>query len=237
MTTAAEMIVNGLRLELPEQLKQHIEPVNTICCITGKKIDRGILWKWVIPSSTAECLDPMHGMAFPYVSIAAATAFKGSWNMGSRLIFQDGTMYHPYFSIDSAEKSERTYWSALVRAVWPERQNQNCLCIITDDFKKKIWPRAIVGGLGRNTPILLYDSKRFILQNLIIDWQRLIQVLDFVEEVYEAGFNKSSIAESLYSHYAAFRANNTAMEWETRLQKLRREPEFLVALAIAQRGK
>ena len=233
----AEMMASGMRLELPDKLKKYIEDdLDTVCAITGDKIATGISWKRVIPSSTGEYLDLMHGMTFEYMSIPAATAYKGSWNMGSRLIFEDGTMYHPYIASSSAAKNERTYWSELVRDVWPGRKGQNCLCIITDDFKKKIWPRATVGGLGVNTPVLLYDSGRLILQVLTVNWKRLIAVLDFVEEVYSAGFSKSSMGESLYSHYSGFSENpEQAMEWETQLQELRQLPEFSVALLIAQK--
>ena len=194
MLSVADFIVNGLRCKLPESLKQHIEnDLDTVCAITGEQITEGIPWKRVIPSSTGEYLDLMHGMAFPYLSLSAAAAFKGSWNMGSRFIFEDGTTYHPYIGAESAAKSERTFWSALVREVWPEREGQNCLCIVTDDYKKKIWPRASVGQLGVNTPVLLYDSGRFVLQKLSINWQKLIEVLIFVEEVYSARFSKRAI--------------------------------------------
>lgn len=237
--TASRYIVNGLNLELKENLTARIENnLDTVCAITGERITRGIPWKYVIPSSTSEYLDLMHGMTFPYLSIEAAIAFKGSWNMGSRLIFEDGTMYHPYIGADSAEKSERTYWSALVREVWPARHGQNCLCVMAGDFKKKVWPRASIGVLGVNTSVLLFDPDRFRLERLTVDWQRLIDTLDFVERVYNAGFPKNAIGTSLYQNYAALTENGgVAMDWERHLEQIRHTPEFKVSILIAQKGE
>jgi len=237
MTTVAQFIVDGLNLELKEDLCRYIEAdLDTTCAITGEHIERGIPWKRVIPGSTAEYLDLMSGMAFPYLSLAAATAFKGSWNMGSRLIFEDGTAYHPYIAAKSAEKSERSHWGALVRDVWPRREGKNCLCIVTDNFQKKIWPRARIGQLGANTQVLLFDSGRLRLQNLTVNWERLIETLDFIEEVYRAGFNKKAISESLFSSFAALtQSGERALDWETRLASLRETPEFAISILIAQK--
>jgi hypothetical protein len=238
MRSVAEYIVAGLKCEIPEALSRYVETgLDTTCAITGERITEGIAWKRVIPSSTAEYLDLMHGVTFPYLSLAAAAAFKGSWNMGSRLVFEDGTMYHPYIGAKSAAKSERTFWSALVRDVWPEREGQNCLCIVAADYKKKVWPRATVGPLGRNTPVYVFDPGRFLSKNIFIDWARLVQVLDFVEEVYEAGFSKRAIGNGLYSDYAAFSEDcERSLNYEQRLQDLRQLPEFSVAILIAQKG-
>lgn len=251
--SVAQYIVDGLKLELNPKLEQHTETdLDTVCAITGERITQGIFWKHVIPSSTGEYLGLMSGMAFPYLGIPAAMAFKGSWNMGSRLIFEDGTMYHPYISTASAEKSERTCWRDLVRDVWPARQGQSCLCIITDDYKKKIWPMARTGELGMNTPVLLLDSdrlppskniasprrlvSRLALHRLTINWEKLIAVLDFVETVRAAGFGRQAISESLFTFYAALMENqSTVSSWEARLVELRETPEFAVALLIAQK--
>lgn len=237
MESVAQYIYNGLNLELKPQLRKYVEGgLDTVCAITGECITEGILWHRVIPPSTAEYLDLMSGMAFPYLGLSAAAAFKGSWNMGSRLIFEDGTMYHPYISVQSAEKSERPYWSKVVRDVWLQRRGENCLCIVTDDYKKKIWPRARIGQLSANTQVLLFDSGRLRLQNLTVDWEKLITVLDFVETVYVAGFNKQAISESLFICYAALMEHaRQALDWEADLVKLRKTPEFAVSLLIAQK--
>ena len=237
MSSVAQYIVNGLGLELDQKLHNYIEHgLDTVCAITGERISEGILWKHIIPDSTAEYLDLMSGMAFPYLSLSAAAAFKGSWNMGSRLIFEDGTMFHPYISAKSAEESERTCWSAVVRDVWPRQKGENCLCVITDDYKKKIWPLARIGQLGVNTQVLLFDSGRLQLQNLVVDWEKLISTLDFVEAVYAAGFNKQAIVESLFICYAALiEHSKAALDWEGKLMELRKTPEFNVAVLIAQK--
>jgi hypothetical protein len=238
VNSVAEFLMRGMNLVLPARLLPHIQRgLDTTCAITGEHIQEGIPWKRVIPSSTGEYLDLMHGMTFEYLSIPAAIAFKGSWNMGSRLIFEDGTMYHPYISASSADGDARTHWSALMRAVWPERAGQRCLCIVAGDFKKKVWPRATVGPLGPNTPVYVLDQERFVSRNLSVDWQRLVEVLDFIEEIYTAGFSKRAIEYGLYADYAALSSNPTmALEYERRLQELRSSPEFMVSILIAQKG-
>lgn len=234
----ATIIVRGMGLSLPEKLERYIwRELDTTCAITGVHITEGIPWKRVIPSSTGEYLDLMHGMAFEYLSLSAAAAFKGSWNMGSRLIFADGTMYHPYIAAGSAAKSERTYWSALVREVWPARAGQMCLAIFAGDFKKKVWPRAAVGALGENTPVYVLDPDRHVSQLLTVSWPRLLLVLDLVETVYTAGFSKRSIQAGLYGDYAVFAEQlRLALEWEAQLAEVRALPEFTVSILIAQKG-
>jgi len=233
----AQLIVRGLQLTLPESLERYVERgLDTTCCITGSRITEGIAWYRVIPASTGEYLDLMHGMTFEYMSLDAAAAFKGSWNMGSRLIFEDGTAYHPYIASSSADANERTYWSALVREVWPGRAGQQCLCIVAGDFKKKVWPRARVGPLGSDTPVYVLDPDRFVSQNLTVNWERLIAMLDLMETIYTAGFSKAAIADGLYLHYAAFGIDPVrAIGWEAELQSVRGRPEFTMAILIAQR--
>ncbi len=237
MTTVTEIMVKCMSLELPDKLERYIErDIDTTCCITGKHITTGIPWKRVIPSSTGEYLDLMHGMAFKYMSLDAARAFKGSWNMGSRMLFSDGTGYHPYIASSSADKNDRTYWSALIRDVWPGRAGQECVIIITSDFKKKIWPQAKVGVLGNSTPVLLYDTDRMELRNLVINWESVISTLDIVEEVYTKGFTKRGIGEGLFSDYGAFSEDVArSLEYEELLQPLRALPEFAVSILIAQK--
>jgi len=237
MPSAAELLVAGLNATLPEKLEKYIEHnLDTTCCITGERITSGIAWKRIIPSSTGEYLDLMHGMTFEYMSVPAAIAYKNSWNLGSRLIFEDGTMYHPYIGRESASKSERPYWSELVREIWPSRRGQNCLCIFAGDFKKRVWNHARVGPLGRSTSVYLLDPDRHVSQNLIVDWQKLINTLNFVEMVYSRGFSKKAIAENLCIHFSAISVDLIgALELEEELAHLRYEPEFEIAILIAQR--
>lgn len=235
----AQLLVKGMELELPEKLKRYVfRELDTVCAITGEPITEGIPWKRVIPSSTGEYLDLMHGMAFEYLSLEAAAAYKGSWNMGSRLIFEDGTMYHPYIAASSAAKNDRTYWSALVRDVWPEREGQECVVIVAGDFKKKVWPGATTGPLGPNTPVYVLDPDRFVSRNLTVDWARMLKVLDLVEEVYTVGFTKQGIEQGLYQDYGALTEDlGASLEYERRLEEVRATPEFTVSILIAQKGE
>lgn len=238
MNTAAEFLVNGLQLSLPEKLEQYIENnIDIICALTEKPISKGIPWKRVIPPSTSEYLDLLHGCTLPYMSIEAAAAYKGTANLGGRLIFEDAH-YRPFIGIESANKNpDRPCWSNLVRDVWPERIGQRCLCIIADDFKKRVWPRARISALGKSTEVYLLYGERYVSQIQQISWPRLIEVLNLVENVYDAGFSKDAIHDGLYASYHNFTDNlEQSMNYESSLAEIRQLPEFLVALLIAQKG-
>ncbi len=236
MNSVVDFLVIGLGLQLPPDLEKYIEPVDSVCCITGAPISRGIPWKRVIPGSTGEYLDLMHGMTFSHMSLAAAAAFKGSQNLGSRLIFEDGTHYHPCIAAESAN-DERPCWSKVVREVWPARAGQRVLCIIASDYKKRVWPRATLGLLGENTPVFLLDQERFVMQNLLINWEWLLAVLNLVENVYGHGFSKQAIQHGLYLDYQAFVSAPLAQRWERALAGLRSTAEFKVSILIAQKGE
>lgn len=230
----AEMIVKGLEIsELDKKYK--LEKVDTFCGITGEPITQGIKAQKVVSSNTGEFLDLLHGRCTEYLGEMAARAFKGSWNMGSRLIFADGTMYHPLISNKSAEKQGRACWSSLVRDIWPVRKGEECLCIIATDFKKKVWPWAKTGVLGNNTPVLLFDSKTDTLSNFYIDWQALVTILDEVEYLYTAGFSKQTIALNLWSDYSTAIEFQQTIQYEEKLRIWRQLPEFRIAIVIAQK--
>lgn len=236
MQTVAEFLVRGLNLELPENLKRYIEDgLDTTCALTEKPIIQGIPWGRVIPTSTGEYLDLLHGCSLSHLSVEAAKAYKGSWNLGGRLIFEDGTQYHPFIGIKSAT-DERPCWSHLVRNIWPGRAGQQYMCIIADDYKKRVWPRARVATLGESSLIYLLYGKRALSKNVQVSWPRLIEVLDLVELVYNAGFSKNAIHDGLYTSYSAFSENlEGALDYESSLAEIRHLPEFLVALLIAQK--
>lgn len=234
--TVADMLVRGLDLELPENLIKRVEEgIDATCAITGKRIATGIGWRYVIPSSTGEYLDLLHGCGSLYVSISAAAAYKGSWNLGGRLIFDDGTQYRPFISTKSAT-AERPTWSRLVRDVWPGRQGQRCVCIIADDYKKRVWPRARVSTLGENACVYLLYGSRGISKNVLVSWPRLIDTLDTVEEIYTAGYNKFNISDGLYGNFALLNESpQRTVDYENSLAQIRHLPEFSIALLIAQK--
>jgi len=208
-------------------------PPGATCAITGDPIAQGYsLWK-IIPDSTSERLDLTRSSG-QWIGEIAARAWKNSWNLGSRLIFEDGTHYHPLIARDAARKRERPCWTELVREIWPKRKGQSVLMILATDVKKKVWPQAKIGPLGTNTPIYVHASATSGV--VMIDWQKLINTLDFVETVYAAGFTKADILDTLLHSRKAVQAVGLkeTLKWEKQLRKYSRS-QLLIATLVAQK--
>jgi hypothetical protein len=153
------------------------------------------------------------------------------------MVFEDGTYHHPLISATSAVAQGRPCWSQLVRDVWPERRGQPVIIILTTDMKKRLWINARVGALGRSTPMLIYDNGYCLNEVRYLSWPKLIECLDFVEDVYTRGFPKPAIQVSLYSASKAVKELGLAAtrRLENELANWRTRPEFLPALLIAQK--
>lgn len=197
--------------------------------ITGETFTRGYPVSAITTNATNEFLDTFRGHSDGFVSEKTARVFKVA-NIGAWLIFKDGNgfeCFKPMISRESAREQNRPCWSDLAREVWPSRHGQNVLCLLTTDFKKRLWPRARIGALGNATPVFFYDSANCAGGNLFLNWQALIRVLDCVEPIYEAGFSKKAIFNNLYNEQKPIAANgfHDTMRWERELSKLRDSPE------------
>jgi len=133
--------------------------------------------------------------------------------------------------------SGRGCWSQLVRSIWPERKGQQCLVIFTTDTKKRLWIKARVGALGSCVPVLIYDSGS--AQDVIkfVNWPRLIECLDVVEEAYSYGFAREIIRRNLFISTKIAQEVGIAKtrEMEKMLSAWRRNAEFALAVLISQK--
>src|SRR5690606_20077284 len=113
------------------------------------------------------------------------------------------------------------------------------VCILTTDFKKRLWPMARVGTVGNAGTIYVYDGDRGIAANLTIDWGKLIACLDTIERIYRAGYPKPCLENSLYHDLKTCEQIGWSQEAEyvNQLDVLRRTPEFSVSIIIAQKGQ
>lgn len=241
--TPADLLMAGLNLRMPDGYHLDSCPPGTHCAITGQPISFGYRAQDMTGEATAEFLDCFRGGVHGWVSEAAGRCFKnadprkGNPTSRSFLIFHNGPCWTPLISREAATEQGRGCWSDLIREVWPARQGQICLALITTDTKKRLWPRARVGALGCRTPVMLYDGELAINEVRMIDWPRLIECLDAVEEVYSAGFSKDSIQEGLFGNAKAVKENGFARTrfLENWLKPWRETPEFLMALLVAQK--
>jgi hypothetical protein len=235
--TVSKFLVRGLGcppldtppVELPEP---------GYCAVTGEPLAIGYRAMDIVPAAAGEFLDMLGGNVTGWLSEATAIAFKNTWNLGSRLIFEDGTHYHPLINRSAAQKQDRICWSDLVRSIWPERANQRVLIIVATDCKKRVWHKARIGTFGTRTAVYLHDTELVNASaSLWIDWQRLLSVLDFVETVYTAGFSKRGIVGGILSETKAVSAAGLArvIAWEKELRDLRSLDEFKIAIIVAQK--
>lgn len=237
MNNIAEFLTYGIGLPELDMPPQKIDG-SAICSITGAKIEAGYPVMDIISKSTGEYLDLLGGYSSEWLSESAARAFKGSWNMGSRLIFADGTHYHPLVARKEARKQGRACWSDLVRGIWPNRSGQMMVMILTTDFKKRIWPRGRVGILGDSTDILVHDMQQGIFDVLQVNWwPKLLKILNVFEEVYTYGFVKPVIARCLYSDHKTMEKIGVlaTADYEKYLSRIRNTNEFKIAMIIAQK--
>jgi len=240
--TPADLLARGLRLPpLPDP--PTLLPAGVCCAITGQAIDSGYPVSAMVTEATAEFLDCFRGGIAGWVSDSAARCFKnadprrGNLCARSVLAFEDGTLWLPLIAREQAFAQGRPCWRDLVREVWPARAGQQLLAILSTDTKKRLWIRARVGALGHRTPLLYYDGKTAGNEVLYLDWPAFLDCLSLIEEVYEQGFPKAAIAETLYGGGKAIKAIGFAATraYERQLLRWRERPEFKPALLIAQR--
>jgi len=241
--TPAEMLVRGLGLTMPADTHAVDVPAGATCALgwCGRPIERGYAVGDITTDATNEFLDHFRGGG--YLCEPCAIAFRNaSPRLGNPtakpvLVFGDGTYYSPMIARRSAAERGRACWSDLIREVWPGRQGQAVLVILTLDFKRRLWPRARVGALGERTPVLLDEGNTRGV--VYVDWQRLIGCLDLVEEVYTAGFSKRAIRGCLLGETGALSQYglSQALSWERGLGSWRGTPEFAIATFVAQKGE
>lgn len=243
MMSVASILVRGLQLEPRKGLIVPLDqPVH--CAICGRPIEGGARVMDAITPNTTEYLDQFRGHMHGYLCEDAVACYRpagdGLWRalMRTCLVFEDGTYFWPLISRETADAdAERPCWSDLVRDVWPEREGQRMVMILTNDQRKRLWPRARVGVLGPATDIYLYDSGVGHDGVRRINWERLLDQLDLVERIYAAGFAKRPIEANLLEHYKAAEEVGwlQTVAWERELSEIRATSEFSVALTIAQK--
>jgi hypothetical protein len=233
--TVSDYLVFGMELS-PLTQPPIALPDDSMCALTGIPISFGYPASKIVPNAAGEFLDLLPGGVGGYLSENTARAFKGTWNLGSRVVFEDGTHYHPLIARDP--RGERPCWSDLVWELWPAHQNEGMLMILVTDVKKRVWHRARIGVLGETTPVFIYDVTGSGLAGVqAINWPVLLEVLTVVENVYTMGFSKRGIRDSLLREWSRAQALgiHQAMRLENRLRPLRATPEFAMAVIIAQK--
>lgn len=207
----------------------------------GEELQVGYPTSSALSTATGEFLDLLPANT-GWVSENVARALKGMWNAGSVVALADGTYYHPLLSRESAQKQGRPCWSDLVREL-STKIGQSGVLLLTDDYKKRIWPMARVTVVGAHTELCVYAES--ILGNVAVAWPRLHATLDQVEAIArecQAALGKAwimttrrALRESFFEHslikaLGALRVR----ELEVLVAPLRDTNEFRIALIIFQ---
>lgn len=241
MLTLTEMIASAFDLPPVD-----IEPsmCDSICVLSGQSITSGYPVMDIASHAMGEFWETFNGNPHGYLSESAARCWKSCNPHGvnicrlSMAVF-DGVGYLPLVNRDAAEEQGRPCWSDLVRDAWKLYQKKPCGIVLTTDTKKRIFQSGRSGILGEHTPVLVCDPQQFIYQVLDIDWPVMLCDLDFCEIVYNVGFSKRAVAESL------FREMNQCLEigmeqardWERKLRVVRNRAHFPIINIIMQRRK
>lgn len=236
MRTVADYMVAGMNLP-PLDIELEDVSSGARCAITGVEIMRGYpTWK-VIPPTVGDFSDLFPNGIGLHISESAGRAFKGSWNMGSWIFFEDGVGYHPLINQVEARAQSRKSWSEIVREIKRERIGENAVIILTTDPKKRLWHRARIGTIGEATPVYIHDGKMNISQSCAINWPDMVSALDLVELIYGQGFSKRAIANSLPSEWKTTEKVGVAetLRLERQVLSIRNTDDFVMALLIAQR--
>lgn len=215
---------NGKPIELPD---------GSFCAVGGNPITVGYRVLDTVPKSYGRFMETFTG---DYLSEEAAICLANDWNLGCRMVFEDGTHYHPLISKEQAEKQGRPCFSQIAREVWPSKMGQACVILIASDVKKRLWTIAQSGRLGSQTPVAILAADYDVEEHRWINWERLVQLLDFIEVIYSSGFSKDVISRNLMRRIKTGGDVDlrTVYHWEEQLQTLRFETEFFPALVIAQ---
>jgi hypothetical protein len=111
------------------------------------------------------------------------------------------------------------------------------LCILTTDYKKRVWTRSRVGVLSEFTPVYLHDPEQNCSGVVVINWRVMLNRLVLIEHLLDVGFKKPVIQRSLLVDLkTAQRVGlKQVIDWENLLVGMRPQAEYQFAYIISQR--
>lgn len=238
------LIANAFDLPLPDG----VEPVplsGERDIVTGDELSTGYRVTDAIAKTTNDFemfFDPVNS----YMSIDAARCFQGSnpkakprarMECSKSIAIVDGVAYEPLISDIAAIEQGRPWWSKLVRNVWQQSPDAECLFILSTDTKTRVWhhPHVRVGRIGDATPVTVYDPAQTINRTYMVNWADMLEDLDTIERIVSAGFWNRFLSTSLFELKKNLGVPiQQIMEWEQRLQLIRHKPHFNFIQLIAR---
>lgn len=244
MPTLATTIATAFDLPKPA----NVEPVSLNgerCVITGETLAIGYRVLDAISKTTNDFemfFDPMNS----YMSVDAARCFQGSnpkakpvprMECSKSMAIVDGVAYEPLISDTAAIEQGRPWWAQLVRDVWQQSPDAECLFILSTDTKTRIWHQSHVRGgrLGKATPVTMYDPAQCLNRTIEVNWPEMLEDLDLIERIVSAGFWNRFLSTSLFELKKNLGVPiQQTIEWETQLQIMRQKSHFPIIQLIAR---
>lgn len=173
-----------------------LERCDSVCAITSERITEGYPTNRIISKATAGLSDLLKNDS-EYISETAGALLKASKILRGNLLVLNGVGIRPMISEKSAT-GDRPSWASLIKNM---AIGDKTIAIISDEFKKRLWHKSVLSEVGKSwkvffngTPYKGGEAKSRILK---IDFQKLIKLIDMIEEIYSIRFPRKSIAGGL----------------------------------------
>lgn len=216
-------------------------PPNTYCKMSGELITHGYRIVDICPDAMNDYVGIFSGID-GYVSYDVANMFANDWHLGGIVAFEDGTMYKPMVSPESAELQGRIAWRDIIKEIANKRDSK-VVILFTTDFQKRFWHRCRVGYVGSRTPVMIHDSGNDISNSFYIDWDKLIEIHAIVREIRSDGFKsaKNGIAYPLTQSLMLTPkiekiGISKAQKWESVLRQIRHDNYYELFFACLCEG-
>lgn len=253
--TTADILVKALGVTMPEfqvmdksldkpkkitikEPKQFDTP--EYCKFSGVKIDKGYRVVDIQPDALNDVIG-MFGDNSGYVSESVGIMFKNDWHLGGIVAFEDGTLYKPMVSPESALEQGRIAWRDVIHEI--KDRKEKVVILFTTDFQKRFWHKCKPGYIGSQTPVFMHHSSADVSNSFYLDWNKLLEIHNTVREIRADGFNsaKGGIATPLMTclltaPIKSIELFRKAKYWETILQKFRRENFYELLFACLCEG-
>ena len=149
-------------------------------------------------ASNAVFMEVFHGVDTP-LCVYCTSLFKAqnprTNNNGSKAMCVIGDMAgFPVIARDSAEKFQRPCWTDIVKTA---PMGARCVIILSTNTKKRVWPIAIEGIIGPNTPVTISDNDLNMNETIFFDWADMLTDLATVEAFMNRGLVKNMLFNSL----------------------------------------
>ncbi|RMG91171.1 MAG: hypothetical protein D6706_18505 [Chloroflexi bacterium] len=216
----------------PPELDIPPQPCAAICSMSGAQITEGYPISAVVSKATADIADTFRGKG-DWLSVEAARLFKASSLMRGNLLALPDEGLQPTVGKEYAQKTGRPTWEDLITNL---PIGTPTIAIFMDEAKRRLWPAAPLSEIGPHWSVLI--NRGGVVRRLTLDIHALRECLDYVRSVYDLGFSKQAIQNSLFHNFNVIDQVGvfTVVEMETNLSYWRTKDEFIVTLFVVQKG-